>query len=220
MEKFRFFNSTESDIREYTAADYAEYFGLFLSDGLYTENGNAGLRVVTDAGLNCSIESGYALIRGYMYHNDSLLIKTLAPADTMLDRIDRVALRFDEVAREIKVVIKKGIAASNPVVPALTITATVKELGLAQIHVRKGATTLSVADITDERLTSAGLVSSLISIPAAEMWNVWNSSLASIQSAWDSWFATIQNTVGNRLAVGDTAPANPIAGDVWMHTGV
>ena len=220
MEKFRFFNSTEADIRDYTAADYAEYFGLFLSDGLYTENGNAGLRVVTGTGLSCGIETGYALIRGYMYHNDALLTNSLSAADVFLDRIDRVVLRFDEVAREIRITIKKGTAASSPVAPALTVTATVKELGLAQIRIKKGVTVLSAADITDERLTSAGLVSSLISIPAAEMWNVWNSSLAAIQATWDTWFATIQNTIGNRLAVGDTAPTNPIAGDVWMKTGV
>lgn len=218
MERYRFFNSTESDIREYLAADFAEYFSLFLSDGLYTEDGQTGLHVTSGTGLKCNISTGYAFIRGYMYQNDSVLIKTIDPADTMLDRIDRVVLRFDEVAREIKIHIKKGTASSDPQAPSLVNTATVKELGLAQIRVNKGSASISA--VIDERFSSAGLVSSLITIPADEMWNVWNGSLQEIKNAWESWFNTIQNTTGNRLAVGPNPPPDPIAGDVWFKTEV
>jgi hypothetical protein len=62
-EHCRFFNSAEDDLREYTAAEFAEYFSRFLSDGLYTINGRAGLKVTPGAGLSINIDTGYAFIR-------------------------------------------------------------------------------------------------------------------------------------------------------------
>ncbi|MCY9769446.1 hypothetical protein M5X06_21915 [Paenibacillus alvei] len=217
MEKYRFFNSTADDRREYLASDFAEYFARFLSDGLYSENGNVGLRVVPGAGLGITVHTGYAFVRGYLYHNDAELPKTLAAADTMLDRIDRVVLRWDEPARKISVVVKKGEFSSTPAVPALEITKTVKELGLAQVRIRKGATSIAAGDITDERLTAAcGLVSSLIDIPVQEMWRVWNGSLDQIKDAWDKWFGSIQNKTGLRVMIGPTEPPDIVAGDLWL----
>ena len=72
-EHYRFFNSMVEDVREYLAADFAEYFSCFLSDGLYTEDGKAGLKVSPGAGLGVEVAPGYAFIRGYMYHNDAPL---------------------------------------------------------------------------------------------------------------------------------------------------
>lgn len=234
-ENFRFFNSAEGDVREYLASEFAEYFSCFLSDGLYTENGKAGLQVTPGTGLQVQVATGYAFIRGYMYHNDAALAKTLDPADTMLDRIDRVVLRFDEVAREIRVAVKTGAFSSTPTAPGLEITSTVKELGLAQVYVRKGATGLTTKDVTDERLTSAcGLVSSLIDIPAAEMWDVWNQTLNAIEAAWvakqgdiqgewdgikanwQTWFDSVKTTLGSRFFSGPTEPMDIQSGDHWL----
>lgn len=246
-EHYRFFNSAEGDIREYTAAEFAEYFSRFLSDGLYTEEGKAGLQVTAAAqGLMVDIASGYAFVRGYMYRNDSTISQVLSPADTTLQRIDRVVLRFDEVAREIRVTVKEGAFSSTPQPPGLEIAQTVKELALAQVRIKAGASSLALADITDERLTSAcGLVSSLIDIPAQEMWDVWNQALGAIESAWASqtagidqdwgtqsgdiddewgdiksawqqWFAAVQGTLGARLFSGPTEPADIQIDDIWL----
>ncbi|MBC2722347.1 hypothetical protein [Desulfosporosinus sp.] len=201
MEHYRFFNSAEGDERLYLASDYAEYFSRFLSDGLYTENGQAGLKVAPGSGLSVSIEPGFGFIRGYMYHNDANLAKELDASDSMLDRIDRTVLRFDEVARTIGVVIKKGAFSSTPQAPSLEITSTVKELALAQTRIRKGATTILASDITDERLTAnCGLVSSLITIPAQEMWDVWNSTLNQIEAAWTAHTSVVDNEWTNKKA--------------------
>lgn len=182
-EHYRFFNSTAEDVREYLASEFAEYFSRFLSDGLYTEDGQAGLQVSAGEGLQVSIEAGYAFVRGYMYHNDVALTKDLQAADANLNRIDRVVLRFDEVARTILLAVKTGAVASSPVPPALEITDTVKELALAQVYVKAGATTIT--SVTDERLTeNCGLVSSLIDIPAGEMWEQWLRMMNDIEAAW------------------------------------
>ena len=238
-EHYRFFNSAEGDVREYLAAEFAEYFSRFLSDGLYTENGQAGLKVTPGTGLGVQVTTGYAFVRGYMYHNDAPLSFDLDPADSVLDRMDRVILRFDEVAREIRLGIKTGTFSSTPTAPNLEITATVKELGLARVLVKHGATAIRQQDITDERLTSAcGLVSSLITIPAQEMWDVWNQALDGIEAAWaakqgdiqgewdteftqiktnwQSWFASVQDTLGSRVFSGPTEPVGIQPGDHWL----
>lgn len=217
MEHFRFFNSTAEDPREYLASEFAEYFNRFLSDGLYTENGQAGLKVTNGSGLSVNVATGYAFVRGYMYHNDASLAKALDASDAMLDRIDRIVLRFDEVAREIRIQVKRGTPASSPQVPALEDSTYVKELGLAQIRVRRNASTISASDIVDERLTSAGLVSSLIEIPAQEMWDVWDGELDQIKQAWQDWFNSIQNTLGIRVMIGETEPPELEAGDLWFE---
>lgn len=216
-EHYRFFNSAEGDVREYLAAEFAEYFNRFLSDGLYVENGQAGLKVTPGSGLGVQVAPGYAFVRGYMYHNDAPLVFGLEPADSVLDRMDRVVLRFDEVAREIRLGVKTGAFSSTPTAPALEITATVKELGLARVLVKHGATTIRQQDITDERLTDAcGLVSSLIEVPAQEMWDAWNLALAGIATDWQGWFESVQNDLGVRVMIGETEPADIQAGDLWF----
>ena len=216
-EHYRFFNSMAEDVREYLAADFAEYFSCFLSDGLYTEDGKAGLKVSPGAGLGVEVAPGYAFIRGYMYHNDAPLTFELEPPDTILDRLDRVVLRFDEVAREIRVTVKTGQFSSTPVAPALEEASNLKELGLARVLVKHGVSGLSAKNITDERLTDAcGLVSSLIEIPAQEMWAVWNQTLTGIEANWLSWFESVQETLGIRVMIGESEPPEIEAGDLWF----
>jgi len=216
-EHYGFFNYVEGDANEYSASDFAEYFSRFLSDGIYTENGQAGLKVSPGTGLTFNIASGYSYVRGYMYKNDSVMVKALDPADSILERIDRIVIRFDEVAREIKIQVKKGTFSSSPIPPTLIETSTVKELSLAQVKITKGATTITNANITDERFTShCGLVSSLIDIPIEDMWNIWNGKLSEISTAWNEWFQNRQNDLGSRLVTGSTEPVGMVAGDVWL----
>lgn len=203
-ENYRFFNSAEGDIREYTASEFAEYFSRFLSDGLYAINGDAGLKVTSGAGLTVDIGTGYAFVRGYLYHNDSPLNIALSPADTILHRIDRLVLRFDEVAREIKVAVKIGNFSSTPQPPAIVVTDTVKEMTLAQVRVNAGAT--NVTAIIDERFKeTCGLVEILASIPLNDFMDQWN-----------AWFAGRQNETGGRVFSGPTEPAEMLAGDIWL----
>ncbi len=234
-EHYRFFDSAEGDVREYLASEFAEYFNRFLSDGLYTENGKAGLGVTPgEDGLSVQIDTGYAFVKGYMYKNDTVMTKQLDVSDSMLDRIDRVVLRLDEVDRSIHVEIKTGTFSSTPQPPSIEVTSTVKELTLAQVRANKGATAVTAKDITDERFAdTCGLVSSLIEIPAQEMWDIWNATLNDIEIAWANkqgdiqgewdgikaswqlWFENVQSDLGTRILIGATEPSNIQAGDVW-----
>ena len=132
--------------------------------------------------------------------------------------MDRVVLRFDEVAREIRLGVKTGAFSSTPTAPSREKTATVNQLGLALVLINHGSTTIPQQDITDERLTDAcGLVSSIIEIPVQEMWDAWNLALGGIETAWEDWFESVQNDLGVRVMIGETEPAEIQTGDLWLR---
>lgn len=196
----RFFNDVDGD-RLYQASDFAEYFGTFLSDGIFPQDNDLGLKVTEDSSMRVKVAPGYGFIDGYMYKNDSSLFFTLDNSDTLMDRIDRLVIRFDEYEREIKTVVKKGTPASSPVPPSLEWGETVKEIPLAQVRVKKNSNNIA---ITDERYDN--VVSSLVTIPIQEMWDTWN-----------DWFENRQNEIGVRVVNGKTEPPGLVAGDIWLR---
>lgn len=147
MEKSYFFNSVNGD-RKYLAEDFAAYFETFLSDGLFLHNADA-LKVSPYSGRTIRISSGKGYIKGYAYINTSNLDKTLDTA--VANRIDRIVLRLDMTNRQANIAIKKGTAATTPVAPELIRTADIWELGLADIYLASGTTTITAAMITDLR---------------------------------------------------------------------
>ncbi len=201
-EKSRFWNSTTEDPREYQAAEFAEYFSRFLSDGIYVGSNQADLKVTTGAGLSVNIAPGFAFIRGYLYKNDSTLNKSVDSAHGTLDRIDRVVIKFDEVGRKIEAYIKKGEIGSSPQPPELVVDDTIKEISLAQLRINHGATTVLV---TDERLTSyCGVVSLIIDVPLDDLlaeWEQFKDDKTTDYQTWLSWLEGLldETTAGNLL---------------------
>ena len=150
MEKSRFFNSLNGD-RKYLAEDFAAYFAALLSNGVFLHQTNA-LKVSAYSGLKIKIAAGQAYINGYSYENTADLQKTLTAVTG--SRIDRVVVRLDLTTRTISIAVKSGTPATTPVAPALTRTADVYELGLADIMLTAGTTTVTSAMITDLRTNS------------------------------------------------------------------
>ena len=167
MEKSSFFNAVESNgtyDRVYKAEDFADYFNKFIGNGIFYKKSDYCQITATGNDMNIIENIGSAYINGYAYSNTTALTKAITVADGVLDRIDLVVLRLDYVNREIKLYIKESAFASTPVCPSLQRDADAYELGLAQIYVKHGATSISQADITDLRLDSAycGIVTGLI----------------------------------------------------------
>ena len=201
-EHYRFFNSTSDDIREYNASEFAEYFSRFVSDGIFSEDNKLALEVTAGNGLNINIDRGYAFVRGYLYRNDSTLTKSIEPADSSLDRIDRVVLRFDEVAREIKVDIKVGQFSSSPRPASIEVTGTVKEMPLAQVRVNAGSNSVS---ITDERLSEeTGIAGLLIDIPVKDLKASWNNFLTENKNELDLYRNSINEQIQDAIIDWDT----------------
>lgn len=147
-----FFNSINGD-RKYDASRFAEYFASFIGNGVFP-NPSDCLQVISNNDMTITVRPGKAWINGYIMINDDDYILQIEPADGVLNRIDRVVARYDAVDREIRLEVKKGTFASNPVAPELQRDADAYELGLADIQVNAGVISISQSAITDLRLNS------------------------------------------------------------------
>lgn len=224
-EIFKFFNSAPGDERWHYASDFADYFGSVLSSGLIS-NGDSpvGLQVTVNAGtMTTSVDVGKAIIKGYSYENTTPLTLTHSIPEQTLDRIDRVVLRLDLInaSRFIKVFVKEGVSALEPIPPTLQRDQYIYELSLAQVRIRKNTSSIVVSDIKDERADEnlCGIVQSLITVPTSvfqQQFDAWFASIADVteqsvhdwqfaqQQAFTLWFESIKGQldgdVGAKLA--------------------
>lgn len=162
MEKSSFFNSVSGD-RVYRAEEWAEYFASFIGNGVFPVP-STSLQVVAGSGMAVAVKKGKAWINGYFYYNTSDLPVTLATADGVLNRIDRIVVRWDLTERKISVAVKSSTPATSPVAPALQRDADAYELCLADVLVGAGVTAISQANITDRRLDGSlcGVVAGVV----------------------------------------------------------
>lgn len=177
-EHYKFFDSTNDDIREYTASEFAGYFAKVLTNGVYTDpdTGTMGLKVTMDR-LRATVSKGYAYIEGYAYENDSELSFDLSKSDNVLDRIDRIVLKLDITNRKINLILKEGRMGSQPKPPELVNLGSVIEIPIAQIKVSKNADS---GIVIDERQP----ISSLVKIPFEDM-----------KGDFEDWFQTVKDNI-------------------------
>lgn len=158
LERYGFFNSATGDERVYDADALAAAFRALALSGVAALDAT-NLKVTAEGStLRTLVGYGAALLRGYLYElrDDGGGIMAITHAATVgADRIDRVVVRLDLTARTISLHKKEGTASSAPEAPALTRTANVYEISLAQVRVRAAATAIAPADVTDERPNEA-----------------------------------------------------------------
>ena len=166
------------------------------SSGVFGADGNASVApvldtmavTVSDGNGWLSNDKGYGVV--WWIDNESAngakLKLNVDMADAVLPRIDRVVVSWQTTnyvaLPEVKIL--KGIAASSPVAPALTNNNVLRQISLAAIRVPAGATAITSAMITDERLNPAvcGLVTCGIGIDTAVMQNQFEALLNYIQN--------------------------------------
>lgn len=136
--------------RAVKAEDWAWYFSTFIGNGVFP-NPTDGLQVVADSAMNILVKDGFGYINGYAFRNPADYQMTVQTADGSLGRIDRVVLRWDLANRLMELAIKTGTPSSSPAAPALTRSADIYELALADISVAAGTTTITQSMITDRR---------------------------------------------------------------------
>ncbi|MDT2194842.1 hypothetical protein P7H14_25500 [Paenibacillus larvae] len=79
----RFFDSTDTDERLYSADEFAEYFRQVLADGVF--NGGTNLKVEsTGKNMETYIQPGYAWLQGYLYAVKDTKLNLLHPFIHML----------------------------------------------------------------------------------------------------------------------------------------
>ena len=199
-EKYFPFRSVSGD-RKYSAEDWAAYFALFLSNGVFYSSADK-LKVVTNEGMKVKVNKGAAFVngRGYRLEADKTII--LDTADGVLNRIDRIVLRCDYANRLITIAVKKGSYSQVPVAEELTRDADVYELALADIYVAAGVVTITTANITDQRLNTSlcGIVTGLVDqADTTEIFNQFQAYMLEFEEAKEEefqiWFDTIKNTL-------------------------
>ena len=136
--------------RPANAENLAAYLAGFFGNGVVMQEDTA-LKVEAYSGMEVQIHAGMGNINGKTILNDASEIITLAAANASLARIDRVVFRLDEVNRLMEFDVLTGTPASSPTVPALTQTAEVYEMCLAEIIVPAGATSIAASHIIDTR---------------------------------------------------------------------
>lgn len=158
---YGFFNSVNGD-RVYNADQMSEYFNGLVSDGVYEEVGD-GLQVVPHSGMTVNVSTGRAIVRSKWLENDAALTVDITQAHPTLNRYTAVIIRLDVTNREITITTKDGTAAASPAKPSMTDNVTTKELCLAYVYIKAGATSITAANIQDMRSSSkCGWVTGLV----------------------------------------------------------
>lgn len=228
MEKSSFFNSVNGD-RKYKASDFAEFFNSLVTNGVFP-NPSTNLQIISNNNMTVTIRVGKGWINGYIYINDTNLVLPIEVADGVLNRIDRIALRMDTAGRAINAVVKKGTFASNPVAPTLERDADYYELGIADIYIGAGVTSVVQANITDLRMNTlyCGWVNSLIQADTTAIFNQYqnwfttqstnyntqmSANEADFTAQFNTWFNGIKNTLGSDVAGNLLNQINSLAGN-------
>ena len=201
MEFSSFFNSVGGD-RKYKAEDWAEYFGSFIGNGVFPVP-SSGLQCVAQTGMTVKIQTGKAWINGYFYYNTSDLLVTLKTADGVLQRIDRIVIRWDLSERKITAAVKSSTPSAAPAAPELQRDADAYEIAIADVLVGAGATAIEQSNITDRRYSSSlcGIVTGLIEqLDFSSYSEQLEAQRAEMESEFETWFENVQNALSGDVA--------------------
>lgn len=143
--------------RPYVSADLREVYANFFSNGVFMDDGTALQVTTATGGMNVVVKAGTCHMNGAFGFETVDRTLQLDAADPNLDRIDTVVARLDLGidARSIDLFVLNGTPAADPVRRNLTRNETVWELGLADIYIPKGITTISNSRISDTRLETS-----------------------------------------------------------------
>ena len=163
---------------EYIGAEYVMRWLHGRTSGVFGADNNANVSAVQgEMAVTVSDGTGWmsnSNSDGVVWWNDneavngSKLQLSVDPADSTLNRIDRVIVEWKTTNYvdypEIKIL--KGTKSSNASAPALTNNSTVRQISLARISVPAGTISLTNSLITDERLDASvcGIVNERISV--------------------------------------------------------
>ena len=140
---------------EYSAQDAETYLSSRTS-GLFSDEVD-----FVPSGMTVTISPFLAWIKNTQFSGKSVAVTepvevTISPADSTLDRIDRIVLRFSTSKNASEIVVLKGEVSSLPNAKELTRTNIVYELCLAEVLINAGVTSLSELNvrstILDEKL--------------------------------------------------------------------
>lgn len=193
---FGFYDSLNHD-RLYNAQQMSAIFDGIINDGVFASVGSH-FSVVPGTGMHVLVKSGRAWFNSTWTLNDSDIDLTIDAADTLLGRIDTVVLEVnsEQATRANSIKVVKGTAASSPVKPTLTNTATVHQHPLAHVTVAKNTTaiTASMIEIVVGKTDCPFVTAILQTTDITNLFAKW-------ENDFQTWFSTVRSTLDGDVAL-------------------
>lgn len=205
----------------YDADDASGYLATRQS-GVYSAEEDFAVSISGE--LSLTVSAGQAWVRPSRFKGRSIIMEqpttlTLTAADPVRTRIDRVVLRYDAAARQTRLQVLEGTPDSaSPTAPAITRTALVYDLCLAEITRPAGSTAITAANLTDTRADEdvCGVMrDGATGIPTAQLIAQWRAAqaaqeadarqqtenqLTAAQQKFDAQMSTMQQQSGELSA--------------------
>lgn len=195
---------------EYNATDAAGYFSTRCS-GVYSAD--ADFAVTAAGGTSVTVSAGAAWIHPDRWTGYSVISREeetveLSAADGIRPRIDRVVLRYDAAARQTRLQVLEGTPDSaSPTAPAITRTALVYDLCLAEITRPAGSTAITAANLTDTRADEdiCGVMrDGVTGIPTAQLIAQWQAAQAAQVAAGQALLDQLREEIKDGSAYSKT----------------
>ena len=198
-----FFNSVSGD-RVYNADQISSMFEGLISDGIYESVGDAFV-VTATSGMVVNVGTGRAMINSKWVKNTAAISLTLNAAHVLLPRYTAIVLRLDISNRSVSVEMIDGTPASTPSKPAIVRNSSYYDLLLAYVYVGANATTITQANIDDQRAntTYCGWVTGVVQqVDTSTLFLQWQTAYeefyeqmlawqTSERAAFDAWYAAL-----------------------------
>jgi hypothetical protein len=186
-----FFNSVNGD-RVYNAEQMSSIFEGLITDGVYESVGNK-CAVQPNSGMTIQVASGRGWCKRHWFNNTTPHLMTLEASDVTLNRWCAVCIKADDTdsVRTVTPTLKYSEYATTPVKPVPENSETVKELILAYVYIKAGATEITASDIEDTRGNNelCGWVTGLIEqLSTTTLFTQW-------ESLFNDWFNNLQDLI-------------------------
>ena len=194
----------------YDADDASGYLATRQS-GVYSAEEDFAVSISGE--LSLTVSAGQAWVRPSRFKGRSIIMEqpttlTLTAADPVRTRIDRVVLRYDAAARQTRLQVLEGTPDSaSPTAPAITRTALVYDLCLAEITRPAGSTAITAANLTDTRADEdvCGVMrDGVTSIPTAQLIAQWRAAQADLETQLRAQLAVLNAEIKEGSAYSKT----------------
>lgn len=194
----------------YDADDASGYLATRQS-GVYSAEEDFAVSISGE--LSLAVSAGQAWVRPSRFKGRSIIMEqpttlALTAADPVRTRIDRVVLRYDAAARQTRLQVLEGTPDSaSPTAPAITRTALVYDLCLAEITRPAGSTAITAANLTDTRADEdvCGVMrDGATGIPTAQLIAQWRAAQADLETQLRAQLAVLNAEIKEGSAYSKT----------------
>ena len=194
----------------YDADDASGYLATRQS-GVYSAEEDFAVSISGE--LSLTVSAGQAWVRPARFRGRSIIMEqpttlALTAADPVRTRIDRVVLRYDAAARQTRLQVLEGTPDSaSPTAPAVTRTALVYDLCLAEITRPAGSTAITAANLTDTRADEdvCGVMrDGVTGIPTAQLIAQWRAAQADLETQLRAQLAVLNAEIKEGSAYSKT----------------